>query len=488
MAPNKSWFTLEDCKMAFNLFCCVYGVGTLGMPGNFSRAGPALALVAMFFMAVANIYSSIVCSKVMLMAPRTVKTFGDLGEWCMGKTGRWLIVVSHTAVCILIPCLYLVLGGTFLPALFPGTFSDVTWIIFMAVSLAPICLIPTLKEGAGVAFAGCLGTILADVIGIAILLNGMSGHPSVPKPQISFDQVATTFGNLSLAYGAGIVIPALQRQHSEPERMPRVIMVTLVIISAFFITLASSGYTAIGCQISGNLLFSIFPDNVTGLAKLGFFPDKGWAVLAYLFMQLHITIAFAVILHPALYVFERAVLGMHKKPEVDVEAVAYTNAETPGVVDGEKVRLSKNSVVSVADLYRDPDEVDESHEYKGLAHKYVPLRILIIALMTAFSIALKDHFGDLADFIGASAVSVSCLIMPIVFYFKKTWTSLPMYEKVWGIIVIVVCAVLGAYVTYNTGKALFKSAAVDPSAPKFAFCHPEDQFQLYYNASAVHHT
>ncbi|KAE8882949.1 hypothetical protein PF003_g32980 [Phytophthora fragariae] len=33
-----AFFTMEDAKIAFNLFCCVYGVGTLGMPGNFSRA------------------------------------------------------------------------------------------------------------------------------------------------------------------------------------------------------------------------------------------------------------------------------------------------------------------------------------------------------------------------------------------------------------------------------------------------------------------
>ncbi|KAE9121538.1 hypothetical protein PF006_g17868, partial [Phytophthora fragariae] len=37
------FLTGEDCKSAFNLFCCIYGIGTLGMPGNFARAGPAIA-------------------------------------------------------------------------------------------------------------------------------------------------------------------------------------------------------------------------------------------------------------------------------------------------------------------------------------------------------------------------------------------------------------------------------------------------------------
>jgi vesicular inhibitory amino acid transporter len=481
MAIKGPWFTKEDAMMSFNLFCCVYGVGTLGMPGNFSRAGPALAIVAMLFMAAANIYASVVCSKVMLLAPRSVKTFGDLGEWCMGKTGRWLIVISHTAVCLSIPMWYLVSGGNFLPALFPDTFSQTTWIILMAVSLLPVCLVPTLKEGAGMAFAGCLGTILADVIGIGLLLHGMSGHPSAPKPDISFEQVAQTFGNLSLAYAAGIVIPALQRQHTQPERMPRVIWVTLLIISVFFITLASSGYTAVGCQIAGNLLFSIFPNSDTGLAKLGFYPDKGLAVLAYLFIQLHITIAFAVILNPALYVFERTLLGMHKrKDEGDLEAVDYTSVTTPGK---DELRNSKVSGVSLMEAVMENDEADESQNYKGYAHKYIPLRIVIIAIMTACAIGLKDHFGDLADLIGASAVSLSCLIMPVLFWFSKSWNKIPMYEKVYGSIVVVICTVFGCYVTYTSGKSLF--SAVDPDAATFPFCEPEWEFDLYYNASAV---
>jgi solute carrier family 32 (vesicular inhibitory amino acid transporter) len=486
MGKSRSFFTLEDAKAAFNLFCCVYGVGTLGMPANFSRAGPVLAIIAMLFMAFANVYASVVCCRVMLVAPKSVRTFGDLGEWCMGKTGRWLVVVSQMGVCLLVPCVFLVLGGTLLPDLFPGTFKDTTWIILMALLVLPVVLIPTLKEGAGAAFAGCMGTLIADIIGVGVLLHGMSGHPSVPTPSISFKQVATTFGNLSLAYGAGIVIPALQRQHSEPERMPRVVGITMTFISCLFIALASSGYSAIGCQISGNLLFTIYPDATTGLSKLGFASDRGLVVLAFLFMQLHITIAFSVILHPALYLMERMFLGMHKHAEDDIEAINYDAADTPA--DEIKIRNSKGSVVSMADIEKTHDnEEDESAEYKGHELKYIPMRIITVALMTAVSIALKKHFSDLQDFVGASCIALSCIILPIVFYFKKLWTTIPMWEKVLGSIVVVICFVLGCYVTYNTGKTLFNPDDVKPTDPVFPFCHKEHQFEVYYNYTRVHH-
>jgi vesicular inhibitory amino acid transporter len=483
---SKPFLTGEDLKIAFNLFCCVYGIGTLGMPANFSRAGPVLATIALLFMAFANVYSSVVITKVMLTAPRSVQTYSDLGEFCMGKTGRWLVVVFQMANCLLIPCAFLVLGGTLLTSLFPDTFKDSTWIILMAIMVLPVCLIPTLKEGAGAAFAGCMGTLIADVIGVSMLLHGMSGHPSVPSPHLTFKQVATTFGNLSLAYGAGIVIPALQRQHSEPTRMPRVVFVTITFISCLFLALASSGYSAVGCQISGNLLFSIFPNATTGLSKLGFHSDKGMAVLAYLFMQLHITIAFAVIVSPAFYLLERMVLGMHKKKLEDFE-VGYQDIETPAGGEEIKPRASKGSVVSMADIER-VEENDggeaEAREYRGAnAIKYVILRLVVVTILVVASVALKDHFLDLQDFIGASAVTMICIVLPIVFYLKKLWNKIPMYEKIPALVVVVVCFVLGCYVTYTSGKNLFNPDSTDPEI-LFPFCDADEQRQIYYNATA----
>lgn len=480
---GRAFFTMEDAKIAFNLFCCVYGVGTLGMPGNFSRAGPLIACIALAFMAFANVYSSVCISKVMLLAPRTVRTYGDLGEWCMGKAGRWLVVISQMGVCLLVPCVFLVLGGSLLDGLFPDAFDQKIWIITMALMVLPVCLTPTLKEGAGAAFAGCMGTIIADCIGVAVVLHGMSGHPSVPAPQLSFKQVAGAFGNLSLAYGAGIVIPALQRQHSDPTRMPRVVFITMSFISVLFLALAGSGYSAVGCQISGNLLFTIYPDATTGLTDLGFRSSWGAVVYAYLFMQLHVTVAFAVIVAPAFYIAERAVLGMHQKKEEVVEAgmeISYDMSATPMM---KEARSSKHSVVSMANIDHEEEEVDAA-EYKGAnAIKYVLLRTAIVAGQAIASVLLKDHFSDLSDFVGSSAITLSCIILPIIFYLKRCWTRVPIYEKIPAIIVAVVCSVLGCYVTYTSGKELFAPTESDIEYP---FCPEEFQNTVYYNYTAVH--
>eukprot|EP00644_Phytophthora_capsici_P017567 jgi/Phyca11/120662/e_gw1.42.137.1 len=437
---KEAFFTLEDIKISFNLFCCVCGIGTLGLPGNFARAGPVFASIAMAFMIFANVYASIAMSKVMLLAPGTVVTFGDLGEWAMGKTGRWLCTGSQIISCVLIPCVFLVLGGGLLDGLFPGAFSPTVWIILMAATVLPLCLVPTLKEGSGVAFAGCVGTLVADVIGVAVVMHGMRGHPSVPEVDVSFSQVAGTFGNLALSYGAGIIIPDLQRQHSEPHHMPRIITFTMVIISILFVVLSVVPFTSAGCQISGNILYTIYPDSDTGLTSLGFKPNWGAVVLAYLAMQLHITTAFSVLLNPAFYMAEFVVLGMHRQ--------------------------------------------NKATDYRGAnAIKYVVLRVCITVILVVLSILFKDHFSDFADFVGSSSLTMSCILLPVAFYLIKAWNTIPMVEKVAAIVVLVVCFVLGCYSTYTAGKNLF---APSDSNAAFPYCEPEFQNTVFYNYTAEH--
>ncbi|KAG2788928.1 hypothetical protein Pcac1_g2158 [Phytophthora cactorum] len=324
-------------------------------------------------------------------------------------------------------------------------------------------------------------------------MYGMRGHPSVPAPDLKFSQVAGVFGNLSLAYGAGVVIPALQRQHSDPKRMPRVVFFTITLISILFLVLASTAYSSVGCQISGNLLFSIYPDADTGLTTLGFKSSWGAVVLAYLFMQLHVTIAFSVLLNPPFYLAERLVLGMHKKKEGDIEnAISYAEASTPAKdsIANPSVnvseRRSKMSYVSVADAENPHfgDEDAETAEYHGAnAIKYVLLRVGIIALLVILSIVLKDHFSDLSDFVGASCLSLNSIILPIVFLLKKCWSSIPMYEKIPALAVVIVCSILGCYVTYTSGKTLFSPTESDV---EFPYCDSEFENKVYYNYTAVH--
>lgn len=177
-----------------------------------------------------------------------------------------------------------------------------------------------------------------------------------------------------------------------------------------------------GCQITGNRLFSVFPD-ADGFSSIGFKSNFGSATIAYLFMQLHITIAFAVFLHPAFYVLERLLLGMHRVTDSAKDALPYRLGETPKDVI-KRSSCASWSVTSHQHLL-DGLENDEGNveatEYKGITAvlKYVMLRMLVIALLVVLAVVLRHMFIDMSDFIGACANTILCILIPIAFYLKK---------------------------------------------------------------------
>ncbi|KAF0700060.1 Aste57867_9401 [Aphanomyces stellatus] len=482
---SKAFFTVEDLKASFSLFCCVYGIGTLGMPGNYARAGFFWATLSLVFMAAVNIYATVCISKVMLVAPKSVRTLGDLGHFSMGPVGRWIINITQVLTCILVPIAFLVLGGIMCTIMFPDSYEQKTWIVIMGLSLLPVTLIPTLKEGAFAAAAGCLGTLMADGIALYLLVDNMTPTSlSTPKPDVDFKSVATVFGNLALAYGAGIVVPAIQREHSDPSRMPRIIYVTMGAISVCFLIVAITGVSVVGCQIPGNLLFSI----AGAPTKLGFTANRGGVILAMLFMQLHVTIAYAVIMMPAFYILERLVFGLHKHafeevvPEIEA---AYENAETPGA---EKAPEALNQINGV-----DHHDLDAAtYRQPGVYPKVAALRVLIVAATVVISCIWKDHLLDLLDFTGASCIALCCMIMPIVFYLKQFGSSISLPERIWAYLAIIMSLVLGAYVTYQSAGPLFNPPAASTAAPKwddpkFQFCPPASSYARIVFTNVSYH-
>ncbi|OQR81851.1 Amino Acid/Auxin Permease (AAAP) Family [Thraustotheca clavata] len=469
--------TLEDFKACFSIWCFMIGVGTLGMPGSYARAGYVWTTLAMIFMAFGNAYGAICLSKVMLVAPKSVKTYGDIGGWVLGPIGRYVTLFFQMCVCLLIPIAFLILGGSLLVVLFPNSFADTTWIILMGIMLLPVTLIPTLKEGATIAAVGALATVLADSISVYLIvtnMNDQSGDLSPPKPVVTLSSVASVFGNLNMAFGCGLVIPSIQLEHSNPAHMQRVITVALSAIFVFFASIAIAGDWTVGCQIPGNLLFAV---NDT---KLGFTANRGYVVLAFLFMQLHVTIAFAIVAYPALFNGERLFLGLHKdidaplsSPAVDEEGkgTSFVAAGTPNL---------EQSTAVVTKIEVGEDRVIADYQAPGAYLKASLLRVAVVVIMIVVALVWKDNFNDLVDFVGASAVAMTCMILPMIYHLKVNHATMGLLEKVVALVYIVVTSILAVYVTYTTGKTLFAPGDADPTI-LFSYCPEKYQRVVYTN-------
>ncbi|OWY99038.1 LOW QUALITY PROTEIN: Amino Acid/Auxin Permease [Phytophthora megakarya] len=183
-------------------------------------------------------------------------------KWC-----RWLAVISQMASCQLVPCAFLVFGGTLLDVLSEGAHNTTYWIWFMALMCLPVCLILTLKEESGAAFAGCAGTLIADVIGVAVVIP-------LAFVSIVFLILARISTRCVRHHGLRLNPVPDPRQHGPSVRR----------------------------QITDILLNSIYLDT-NGLTTLGFRSYWGAVVMAYFFMQPHIAIAFSVNWQSPLFVF-----------------------------------------------------------------------------------------------------------------------------------------------------------------------------------------
>ncbi|KAE9137484.1 hypothetical protein PF010_g1309 [Phytophthora fragariae] len=278
----------------------------------------------------------------------------------------------------------------------------------------------------------------------------------------------------------------------------------MLIISAFFFAVAIGGYTAGGCQLSGNILYSIVDtSNPLGLAPLGFSANRGAVVMSYLFMQMHISMAFSTLMMPPFYMAERLILGMHENapivrfdPDADLahinedfelqEKQSYVNASTPlsnrqvstcSLLDKSEGRISH--LRAAIEL---PEEITEEQlraPYLGAKNKlrYITLRLCVILILVIIAVAAQDKFLDLEDFTGSTAHTVNCMIMPILIYLRIFWRKMSVLDKGVSMVVMVVCGCAGFYVMIHAAKELF--SPLDDDTP-FPYCDAEYQEVPYY--------
>ena len=457
---NKRVYGIEDWKAAFNLSCCVLGLGSLGLARCFSIAGPVYTTIALLIMCVVNIYSTAAISKCMLRAPVYVQTYGDLGEFILGPAGRYSVVCAQFGTCLMVPIAFLVLGGS---QILPNVFHDVWphasanhFIPLMALCLLPIVLIRTLKEAAWVALIGAAGTFLGDFVAVVdSYINATHyTHAQVAPTPMS---VATVFGTLSLAYGAGIVIPGIQRDLKRPENMPSLITIALLIITGIYFAIGITGFVQYGCVAPHNLLRSM--ENRTA------------EILAQLFFFAHIAIAYAVILNPALYIFERSILGFYQVSEEGSTSSCQKNYEkmkTPGRVPLSECYEKGRESMANGDLQDRASYVQDKRSIGGGAYsgeldlvhnsprdgqgdqfpiaarlKSYALRTTVVSIQVLVAMLLQSCFDEFADFIGATSMTFSCIILPVAMYLKMFYHDMKWPERVACIIIMIVCCALG---------------------------------------------
>uniref|UniRef100_K3WW44 Amino acid transporter transmembrane domain-containing protein n=1 Tax=Globisporangium ultimum (strain ATCC 200006 / CBS 805.95 / DAOM BR144) TaxID=431595 RepID=K3WW44_GLOUD len=493
--------TGEDRACVALLFCATFGVGSMSFGSTFAAAGPLLASLSVYFLSACNLHASVAVSKAMAAAPMSVRTFSDLGYFAFGATGRRVILLSEAGVCFLSPIAFLVLGGSILlPYMFEGTsvvHSVTEWIVFMAVGVLPIVLIPTLKGTALLCYFGCIAAMATNVICIFYSMHELKFSPR--ETEIETNHAVQTFGTIMFAMGTAVIIPPIQRQHTDPARLANLVSLTLLFITSIYLLVGIITYYQFGCTAPATLLDQL--------------PANQWRQLAAGLMFVHVLIAFPVLLNPTLFDLERSILGKDGDIDVLQQTVMLRQAKIAHT-DGKPILRVAPTLASLdADAFvygssstpyfphRSPTTATATMAASSRGHSspflheevtYTTrdricsslIRTFTVALQTFLAVMLQSSFMDILSLIGSTAITVSCMIMPCLCYLKvhpiSTEHIMGQCDKAMCYVIIITSTFLGVYCTVvaagNISSNISKYHLFQPANMTLSTGETEDQY------------
>lgn len=452
-------FDWHDIQASFNIVCTLLGIGSLGMAYTFAQAGPIFGSIGLTLTCLTNVYATVALSRCFLKAPSHILTFSDLGLHVAGKWGRIAVQFGQFGTSLSLPIAFLILGGSLLlPGIFPNVpLAPWHWIILMAVFLLPVSLIKSLKEAYIVMILGAATAIVTDAV--AMVDTGLTKPWDNFTPTfVEAKNIFPVFGTYAISYGAALIVPTIQREHPNPSKMPLITVVSLTFITVIYFLIAAIGYGQFGCNASENLLITM--------------TDSGWKTFAYLCMQIHVMIAFAVLLNPSVFYFERVLFNLHQVP-------ALPEKESPAPYRKVDSQISIGGRSVITDVAVGTEEDFQIEYTRSQKLQSIFLRTAVVMVQTFIAILGQSSFGDVVDFIGALTVTMCSILMPIFLYLKMFYKTMGLSEKVLCFSILILCTALGLYTSINRLQnviekaeyyGLFDSVKDKPAQKPQSFC------------------
>ncbi|KAG3134961.1 hypothetical protein PC128_g26123 [Phytophthora cactorum] len=261
-------------------------------------------------------------------------------------------------------------------------------------------------------------------------------HASVAISKSLMVAPVNTFGTIMFATGTAIIIPPIQRQHADPARLANLVSLTLLFITSIYMLIGVVTYYQFGCTAPATLLDQL--------------PEASLArKVASALMLAHVTIAFPLLLNPTLFDMERYILGKDADHEVLQQTLSLRAAKANATSGQSKPILANTGAIGTLAppkitttpileeegfLYGNstpyfqaaspPPSDNGDHAYAGEAYTASDrlcsglIRTITVWSQAFLAIMFQSSFTDILSLIGATAVTVSCMIMPCLCYLR----------------------------------------------------------------------
>ncbi|OKL62415.1 hypothetical protein UA08_02656 [Talaromyces atroroseus] len=379
----------------FNSVNVLIGVGLLSLPLGMKYAGWLIGLLFLGFSAVVTAYTARVLARCMEVDHHLV-TYGDLAYVSFGHRAR---VVTSLLFCLelLGACVALVvLFGDSLGSLVPGL-SFLQWKIICGIILLPLSFVPLRF----LSVTSILGILSCTAIVTIVLIDGLI-KPDAPgsllqpaKTSLFPDNWATlplSFGLIMSPWGGHGVFPNIYRDMRHPYKYDRSLLITYIFTYSLDCSMAVIGWLMFGDGVRDEIIVNV-------LETSGY--PRALSICMILFT---------------------AIIPITKVP---------LNA---------RPLIATAEVICGLDSSNRHDASQHGKAFSSTVAK-VLIRVFMIVLIVFIAIVFPS-FDRIMALMGSLLCFTICIILPLAFYLKIFGTDIPIGERIFDWLLVIVSTVM----------------------------------------------
>jgi len=264
---------------ASNLITVMVGVGILAFPKMFAKVGwcaapPLLCAIAYMTAEVGaltdrslNLVEGLALSTTYSFGVKA-STFEDLGEACLGQSGKASVSFFTNSFIIFVSSAYLILIGTNMEVLSKGTLVALptrAWVLVMTAVLAPTVLLKDISKISRFGFVGALSSVMYVVIIICAGLHAalFDEGSALPREYVSYTTDVSTLGQASSMMLFGFmyvfVVPTVRGNMAHPQAMHKAINFATYASVFVYMSCGMVGLYGWGVAVQDNVAESMAP-------------------------------------------------------------------------------------------------------------------------------------------------------------------------------------------------------------------------------------
>lgn len=409
--------TASELKTFFLLFKALVGSGVLFLPRAFCNGGLLFSTLTLSGFGVLTYlcYIVLIHSKSILGK----SSFGELGFLTYGKPLKYSIMVSIIISQIGFVATYILFTAenmsSFVKGVFEVTVAKSHIVILQCALLIPLVLIRDLTKLSFTSFISSVFILLGLVIifyfaGIQLYTEGLG--PNIE--QFNASTWPMLIGVAVTAFeGIGLILP-IQASMERPENFPKVLFVSMVIITSLFVLIGVVGYTAYGENVRSIIILNLDQSNMA----------------VQLIMVLY---SVAVFLTAPLQLF----------PAIKIGESAIFNSRI-FVKKSERINSEEGKLYQTSGKY--------NPQVKWMKNLFRALFVIVISLLAYLNSNNIDKFVSLN---GCFACIPLVYIYPPMIHLK-TFEKRPGQSRLFQVIDYVIIVVGSMAVVYTTFQILFQ--------------------------------